>query len=720
MTTLQRTAIWTATVILVVGLGTNAQGTTLVGSGDWSNPAIWSAGVPFNANDGIWGNNVLLSGNNTVRLDGKYDYSYRYIYLGVFGGSSALNVPPATSARFSVAPTADGSSGSQSNVTLNVTGGSLIVDGSMLGARGNSTDFPSWADVNLSAGLLKAGNLAFNPGNHPGNVFDLEVSGRGTLGLGSVTPPTGGTVNWTVGSQGRVVINGDQTGDPTLGGLLAAKSGTLQSRLTASGRTVITDADPGPPRSRFVYDFESLTPGGLAGQDNWTVFAVGDSTVISGSGLNPTQTATAAATSIMARPNDGNFRFLAFSGAETDAFMQFDMRLDSTGATMALGNEVAIGPFFGITGIGASGSQFYIREAGMGAEHGVSLGGAVSPGEWVRFQLRADLTANGGNGAGSLYYQNLSLGETGFTPVAFLQNVGLNLSAAPPATWNGIGFRIDNAGVPSGNIQIDNLVPNGRALGLSAYSGAVLNDYPVAYWRLGEGPGNAGPLDQVSNTVRGSYGGGETFGITPGAMFNEPEASAIGYTGSPGTFSTGTPLGQTLFGGESQLTVEFWVRPNENQSGIHYLEYGPNSDFSFESTTLNPRWYVNNTFMGTISLEEDEFQLIDLVFDGVAGESRIYVNGQEVSLVTSADYAPGVFPESVPDLASSFFLGSRGGNQRIPNADYQELAIYQAVLSGEQIYAHYYGSIVPEPSSCLLLALGALGLLVRQRRRFRI
>ena len=75
----------------------------------------------------------------------------------------------------------------------------------------------------------------------------------------------------------------------------------------------------------------------------------------------------------MARPNDGNFGFLAFGGAETDALMQFDMRLDNVGVTMALGNDAAIGPFFGITSIGSSGSLFYIREAGFGTEHGVGL-----------------------------------------------------------------------------------------------------------------------------------------------------------------------------------------------------------------------------------------------------------------------------------------------------------------------------------------------------------
>jgi hypothetical protein len=459
--------------------------------------------------------------------------------------------------------------------------------------------------------------------------------------------------------------------------------------------------------SPVTYTFEGLTVGSpLTGQDSWALNSANPAVVTYGVGLNTSKTATLSASpaSIMQR----NIAFAPFSDTDTAAIMQFDMRWGNQGSSIRFGS----GPWFGLTGIGPA-AQLYVRDC-TDAEWGTGNLGNVSNGDWVRFRLVSDFTANGNQGSGTLYYQNLTKGDASFSLAGTpLQNLNLKISPSSlPSSWTNVQFRIDydNSANP---IQIDNLVGNSREL--TPYVQSVVSSNPVAYWRLNESAGNSGPYDQVAGLVRGSYGGGETYGILPGALPSEPGNPALGYRGTAGTFSTGTSLGQSLFGGQSKMTVEFWVRPNEAQtwSGLMLAEYGI-SDFSLESSSLNPNWYINgSTLIGQVPLTEDKFQLVDLVYDGVAGTARAYVDGQLVLSKVGLPLVP------ITNKVASFTLGRRAGSAyAIPNVDYQDLAIYQAALSADQIYAHYYAGIhVPEPSSWLLLAAGALAFAPRWRRR---
>lgn len=59
------------------------------------------------------------------------------------------------------------------------------------------------------------------------------------------------------------------------------------------------------------------------------------------------------------------------------------------------------------------------------------------------------------------------------------------------------------------------------------YTDSVLADNPVAYWRLGEATGPSA-FDEVTMANNANYGGGETFGVIPGAFEGEPTATSIG------------------------------------------------------------------------------------------------------------------------------------------------------------------------------------------------
>ena len=88
-------------------------------------------------------------------------------------------------------------------------------------------------------------------------------------------------------------------------------------------------------------------------------------------------------------------------------------------------------------------------EAGRGTSHVSSIG--LSTASWYQLQLVINFTANAGSGSGSLFYRNLTLGETAFTAVPDLQNVSLGLlnTAADvrPATYDAVHVTLSLADV---------------------------------------------------------------------------------------------------------------------------------------------------------------------------------------------------------------------------------------------------------------------------------
>ena len=86
--------------------------------------------------------------------------------------------------------------------------------------------------------------------------------------------------------------------------------------------------------------------------------------------------------------------------------------------------------------------------------------------DWYRLRLLVDFTGNGGDGAASMAYMNLTAGDTDFSTVnaANLQNVDLSLqSLSPadrdPANWSRMTLRLE---VTTGDQilpEVDSLTP---------------------------------------------------------------------------------------------------------------------------------------------------------------------------------------------------------------------------------------------------------------------
>jgi hypothetical protein len=239
--------------------------------------------------------------------------------------------------------------------------------------------------------------------------------------------------------------------------------------LSASGTFLLAVAP--------TYDFEPLSLGTLAGQDGWVreSGAVGDLEVTDGTDINTTKVVTGTGViSTGHRVNDAAFSFPSLTGFERNAIFQVDVQPSNSssvcGAYFTPGlstdpsSPTILGPMFGCEeNSDYDDSGFYLCEAaydGYDSVNQYSSGpGTVSYGHWYRVQLRVDFTAYDGEGSGSLYARDLTLGETNYTAVTNLQNINLKIrsrlgTTAPPSSWNALFVRSDS-GVPFDNLVVD-------------------------------------------------------------------------------------------------------------------------------------------------------------------------------------------------------------------------------------------------------------------------
>lgn len=239
------------------------------------------------------------------------------------------------------------------------------------------------------------------------------------------------------------------------------------------------------PVNATVYDFEALPNGVLQGRDGWQdepdsglLVTRPDSTLENGTQVvQPDLGVISGWTAVLNRPNNETFRFSPFFGNETQAVEQFDVTGEAA-AGFGLGNDVdgdgrlsavdgELGPVFGTLRSQTQGiEQFALIAANFGATYLAPLNNEErccnEDGDWYRLQLRMDFTANNGAGSGSLYYMNLSNGDTRFKPVSELQYMNLKLDsmhqAATPQFWSSMWISMRFEGAQS-LPKLDNLTP---------------------------------------------------------------------------------------------------------------------------------------------------------------------------------------------------------------------------------------------------------------------
>ena len=231
----------------------------------------------------------------------------------------------------------------------------------------------------------------------------------------------------------------------------------------------------------------SATPGTVGNQDGWyldSATAISVMNITTGTGINPTKIiACGPGTNVQGRAIR-NFGSPFYAGTETNAVFQFDYRVGGnysggvfqmgggggTPATLVLngGMDSYMSPKVSVSTDSTWATlNFSLTPKTTGGVYGtaisqkVTLGFLANVGDFIQVQLVMDFTANGGAGSGSLFYKNLSHGDTAFTSLTAIAGVNLGLTYNQAyygaANWTQIMTRINATGAAY-PVGIDNIV----------------------------------------------------------------------------------------------------------------------------------------------------------------------------------------------------------------------------------------------------------------------
>lgn len=255
------------------------------------------------------------------------------------------------------------------------------------------------------------------------------------------------------------------------------------------------------------------------------------------------------------------------------------------------------------------------------------------------------------------------------------------------------------------------LTPVGGAFGVG-YAGAVIQDNPVGYWRLGE-PSGTTAADATGNGHGGTYTGGYTL-AQAGALARDTDG-AVALNGSTGYVTVPNHAAWDLPG---DFTVECWVKlattaPARQTFVGHDNGAGNNPKWMFwlESGQLNFFHHIANTLTypvtGAWSPTVGVWYHLAVTRSG--NNYVIYVDG--------TSFATGTNAVAIPAATAALEIGRAEANFYL-SGSIDEVAIYPTALSGARITAHRNAALAATGASVSLTAvLAPTAAVVFQARR---
>jgi hypothetical protein len=149
------------------------------------------------------------------------------------------------------------------------------------------------------------------------------------------------------------------------------------------------------------------------------------------------------------------------SSLDQSVVLQLDYRAENNAAELWFGVGVDLNGDGAIEGSNERGFGFghYRNAVGMTDAFSLSqLDGSLAAypgayGDAIRLRMVVDMRAFGGEGSGSLYYQNLSAGDPGFTLIFANQNLDIRDTGHSAEVFNGV-FLALSSGVQADNFTV--------------------------------------------------------------------------------------------------------------------------------------------------------------------------------------------------------------------------------------------------------------------------
>ena len=221
------------------------------------------------------------------------------------------------------------------------------------------------------------------------------------------------------------------------------------------------------------------------------------------------------------------------------------------------------------------------------------------------------------------------------------------------------------------------------------YSGTILADSPLAYYRLGDASGTTA-VDASSNELNASYVGGVTLG-QPGAFPFDPD-SAVTLDGSSGYVQL--PKLSSDF--TSGFSAEIWADPTSVGSSQRFFDLGNGSSADnivlYRVGTTNNLGFVvfSGSSEGTQVIANNAITLNQWQYFAVTldshGHVTLYKNGVAIATGTTDVPCTGI-------VRSNNYLGKSNFGDACYAGGFDEAAFYAQPLSADQIAAPYARSV---------------------------